>query len=191
MKNKIKLAVRLGALLMGSITGVSHASIKLEHHIIVAVPQELTVVHAEPFNNQLECLALNIYREAGGEPYEGKVAVAQVTMNRVAHPAYPKDICNVVHQKKYIRNHAVCQFSWYCTRHRPVDELNYALCRDIARKVLVSGYRMHKFKDALFFHTVAVKPVWRNSFDMIGRTGHHLFYRPKSRKNEIMLASAD
>jgi spore germination cell wall hydrolase CwlJ-like protein len=191
MKNKFKIALRLGALLVGSMSDDAIATIRMEHHSIVASYSPLSVVHTAPVNNQLECLALNIYREAGGEPYEGKVAVAQVTMNRTANPAYPKDICSVVHQKTYVNNRAVCQFSWYCTRHRPVDELNYEMCREIARKVLYSGYRMHKFKDAMYFHTVAVKPRWRNGVDMIGRTGHHLFYRPKSSKTEILMADAN
>ena len=40
-------------------------------------------VSAEDRTRQLECLANNIYWEAASEPFEGKVAVAQVTMNRV------------------------------------------------------------------------------------------------------------
>ena len=61
---------------------------------------------------QLECLAINIYREAGYEPFEGKVAVAQVTMNRVLHEEFPSDVCQVVYQKNIFYQRLVCQFSW-------------------------------------------------------------------------------
>lgn len=48
---------------------------------------------------QIECLAKNIYYESAGESYEGKLAVAQVTMNRVNSGIFPRDICSVVYQK--------------------------------------------------------------------------------------------
>ena len=50
------------------------------------------------------CLAMNVYWEARNQSIAGQVAVAQVTMNRVASPDYPNDVCGVVHQHK--------QFSW-------------------------------------------------------------------------------
>ena len=51
---------------------------------------------------QLDCLARNIYHEAGSEPFEGKVAVAQVTINRTESGAFPSDICKVVYQKNVV-----------------------------------------------------------------------------------------
>lgn len=186
MKQKIIKAIGIIALLMSAVT--AEANIRMTVNVFVLSPTPVSSATAEAIENQLECLAINIYREAGGEPYEGKVGVAQVTMNRVNHPAFPKDICSVVHQKKVVNRHTVCQFSWYCTRHSPVDALNYYHCREIAKKVMLYGYRMDKFRGALFFHTVAVRPVWRTSFDMIGRTGHHLFYRPRGRR-DIMYAA--
>ena len=71
------------------------------------------VVTIKVREQQLDCLAMNIYREAGHESFEGKVAVAQVTMNRVAHPAFPKDVCGVVYQKNKVMERVVCQFSWH------------------------------------------------------------------------------
>ena len=62
---------------------------------------------------QLECLANNIYYEAAKESFEGKVAVAQVTMNRAASGVFPSDICKVVYQKNVIMEKVVCQFRWY------------------------------------------------------------------------------
>ena len=47
----------------------------------------------------LICLAMNIYHEARSEPIAGRVAVAEVTLNRVESKYYPNDICGVVYQK--------------------------------------------------------------------------------------------
>ena len=63
---------------------------------------------------QLDCLTRNIYWEAATEPFEGKVAVAQVTINRVASGRFAPDICGVVYQKNVIYDRVICQFSWFC-----------------------------------------------------------------------------
>ena len=72
--------------------------------------------------NQATCLATNIYHEARGESYAGKVAVANVTMNRVISPKFPNTICEVVYQSHTRENwkgedvpkRNKCQFSWFC-----------------------------------------------------------------------------
>jgi len=51
----------------------------------------------------IECLARNIYFEAGSEPLEGKVAVGVVTLNRMRDPRYPSSICGVVNQKTVVK----------------------------------------------------------------------------------------
>jgi len=63
---------------------------------------------AMELQEQMHCMARNIYYEAGSEPYEGKLAVAQVTMNRANHPSFPKKVCEVVYQ----RVNGTYQFSW-------------------------------------------------------------------------------
>ena len=55
--------------------------------------------HAEVNSKDLDCLARNIYYEAGLESEEGKVAVGLVTINRSNDYKYPKSICGVVNQK--------------------------------------------------------------------------------------------
>ena len=59
---------------------------------------------ATPFfsNKEVECLARNIFYEAGSEPVEGKVAVGIVTINRSSDERYPQSICGVVHQKTIV-----------------------------------------------------------------------------------------
>jgi spore germination cell wall hydrolase CwlJ-like protein len=57
--------------------------------------------HAKEVGKQsdLECLARNIYYEAGSEPEEGKVAVGLVTINRSNSGEFPRTICGVVNQR--------------------------------------------------------------------------------------------
>ncbi len=48
----------------------------------------------------LNLLANLIYCEAGGEPYEGKLAVGAVVINRMLSSVYPDTILGVIYQKK-------------------------------------------------------------------------------------------
>lgn len=130
---------------------------------------------------QLECLALNIYREAGYEPFEGKVGVAQVTLNRVASPDFPNDICQVVYQKNVVYQKVICQFSWYCDhmhRNRPVNPRAYEESMEVAKKVMMEGFRLPGLTDALFYHADYVSPGWRNK-EKIVKIGAHIFYKRK------------
>lgn len=140
------------------------------------------VVSIKTRERQLDCLAMNIYREAGYESFEGKVAVAQVTMNRVNHPAFPKDICGVIYQKSVIMDKVVCQFSWYCDsahKTRPVNQAAYRESYEVAKKVLLEGFQLSVLKDALYYHANYVNPRW--PLEKIGQIGQHIFYREKSR----------
>ena len=138
------------------------------------------IVSIKTRERQLECLAMNIYREAGHENFEGKVAVAQVTMNRAAHPSFPKDVCAVVFQKSVIMDRVICQFSWYCdTAHkaRPVNQSAYNESMAVAKKVLLEGFRLDVMKEALYYHANYVNPQW--NLEKIGTIGNHIFYRGK------------
>jgi spore germination cell wall hydrolase CwlJ-like protein len=141
------------------------------------------VITAKERERQLDCLAINIYREAGYEPFEGKVAVAQVTMNRVEDHQFPDDVCSVVYQKS-AGTRVVCQFSWYCDsvhRNRPVGK-GYAESYEVAKRVLLEGFRLPSLEDALFYHADYVSPGWK--LDRIGQIGTHIFYkqRPKAQR---------
>ena len=138
------------------------------------------VVTVKMRENQLECLAMNIYREAGHESFEGKVAVAQVTMNRADHPLFPKDVCGVVYQKSVFVDKVVCQFSWYCetaTKARPINKVAYNESMSVAKKVLLEGFRLDTMKEALYYHANYVNPQW--NLEKIGSIGNHIFYKGK------------
>lgn len=123
---------------------------------------------------EVECLARNIYFEAGGEPRAGKIAVAEVTMNRVHSKQYPRTVCGVVHQK--IRG--TCQFSWVCQGKNKVYR-NSDAWQDsvrIAESILISKKEYGIIGSAKHFHAVYVDPNWAESKRMIKKIGQHIFY---------------
>lgn len=131
---------------------------------------------------RLQCLALNIYREAGAEPFEGKVGVAQVTLNRASDPRFPSDICAVVYQKNVIMEKVVCQFSWYCdnaARARPINNDAYKESYEVAKKVLLEGFRLEVLQNALYFHAVHINPNWKHL--RVAKIGNHIFYNERIR----------
>ncbi len=127
---------------------------------------------------QLDCLAKNIYWEAASEPFEGKVAVAQVTMNRLESGRFAKDVCGVVYQKNVIMERIICQFSWACEnthKVRPVHPALYKESEEVAKKVLLENFRLPSMKDALYYHADYVSPGWKKP--KVGKIGAHIFYK--------------
>jgi spore germination cell wall hydrolase CwlJ-like protein len=133
---------------------------------------------------QLECLARNIYWESANQPFEGKVAVAQVTMNRVEDGRFGKDVCGVVYAKNIVYDKVVCQFSWYCEpthKVRPVHPAMWEESMEVAKKVLLEGFRLPSMKEALYFHADYVNPRWPNMIKL-NQIGNHIFYKKKESK---------
>ena len=129
-------------------------------------------------DRQLTCLARNIYYESASEPFEGKVAVAQVTLNRASSGKFPADICQVVYQKNRFVEKTVCQFSWYCNSPSTLKVRNPALYKEsmeVAKKVLLEDFRLDGMRDALYYHADYVNPNWRKQ--RIAQIGHHIFYK--------------
>jgi spore germination cell wall hydrolase CwlJ-like protein len=126
---------------------------------------------------QLDCLTRNIYWEAASEPFEGKVAVAQVTMNRVESGRFGKDVCGVVYQKNVFYEKVICQFSWVCeTTHkiRPIHTPLWRESEEVAKKVLLENFRLPGMKDAIYYHADYVNPGWKKP--KIDKIGRHIFY---------------
>jgi spore germination cell wall hydrolase CwlJ-like protein len=135
-------------------------------------------ITAEVRNKQLECLARNIYYEAGNQPFEGKVAVAQVTINRAESGQFPKDICQVVYQKNIVYEKVLCQFSWYCetaTMTRPRNTAMFKESEMVARQVLLEGFRLPSLQKALYFHATHINPKWNR--EKVAVIAGHVFYK--------------
>jgi spore germination cell wall hydrolase CwlJ-like protein len=126
---------------------------------------------------ELECLTRNIYWEAASEPFEGKVAVAQVTLNRVESGRFANSVCGVVTQKNVIYEKVICQFSWYCEGNYKVKPVHKPLWREseeVAKKVYLEGFRLPGMTKAMYYHADYVSPNWNKP--RIGEIGRHIFY---------------
>ena len=155
---------------------------------------------------EIECLAKNIYYEAGSEPIEGKVAVGMVTLNRAQDYRFGKNVCQVVKQRAlstytrriiqnvrtnvgYIKRvypittkSAICQFSWQCTSVRPPtqDAKTWQESQQVARTLLQNednyGAWRDKYSEVLYFHAKSVRPAWTHKKQFVTSVGLHRFY---------------
>lgn len=119
-----------------------------------------------------ECLAKNIYHEAGVEPIEGKFAVAQVTLNRLKEGRWGRSICDVVYAK--------AQFSWTLYKKKRYEQPKGPLWEEsqqVARFVLDRGVRVPSLAQSTYYHADYVKPVWVKSVAKIQQIGQHIFYK--------------
>ncbi|WP_183908589.1 cell wall hydrolase [Rhizobium sp. BK226] len=124
-----------------------------------------------------QCLASGIYFEARGESVKGQAAVAQVILNRVRNPSYPKTICGVVYQNEDWRNR--CQFSFACDaiKDRVNSEYHWRVARDVAMAVTAGKIWLPQVGSATHYHAVYVRPKWARTMEKVGRIGLHVFYR--------------
>lgn len=171
----IKIAVYLLALL--AVTAVGYTAVNYKLDTLKNARMSVSPVTADMRQKQLDCLARNIYYEAGHEPFEGKVAVAQVTINRTESSQFPSDICQVVYQKNIVYEKVLCQFSWYCDSasiKKPMNGPVYTESMEVAKKVLLEGFRLPSIKNALYFHGDYINPKWGKK--PVAKIGRHIFY---------------
>jgi spore germination cell wall hydrolase CwlJ-like protein len=130
---------------------------------------------------EIDCLAKNIYFEAGNQSDDGKLAVALVTMNRVHSKNFAGSICDVVKEKSA----KVCQFSWWCDgkSHKILERKVYEKSQQVAMFVYLNYGKVTDItRGATFYHTSYVKPSWKNLNKTIS-IGQHIFYKPKKDNN--------
>lgn len=127
-------------------------------------------------NRAEQCLTAAIYYEAASEPDAGQRAVAQVVLNRVAHPAFPKTVCGVVYQGS--ERSTGCQFSFTCdgSLARVPSRFFWDRAALVARTAL-SGYVYAPVGLATHYHTFAVHPVWDAKMINVANIGAHRFFR--------------
>ena len=133
--------------------------------------------------DEINCLALNIYHEARNQPLVGKLAVAEVTINRVNDKRFPNSVCAVVMQGFYYNHNPIknkCQFSWWCDgkSDKPKDKQSWKEVRILAYKVhtgLFDGIDI--VKGATHYHTLYVKPYWITKKKRVKVIADHIFYK--------------
>lgn len=120
----------------------------------------------------LFCLAKNIYHESRAESYLGRLAVAQVTINRLHTGRWGKSICAVV-MSPY-------QFSWTLEnwqRWTTPKGKHWEESIKLANEVLQGGVRLVYLRDALYFHADYVNPRWNREKEKVIQIGAHIFYK--------------
>lgn len=163
-------------LILGSLVVIYTAPTLSAEFISVTTSKQVSA----DFNKQVDCLAKNIYYESATESYEGKLAVAQVTLNRVNSGKFPSDICSVVYQKTTDQQlRTVCQFSWTCMVKELVVRDKYAWEESvmIAKRALTEPFLHDTIaqSNALYYHAVYVNPGWSKT-KVVKQIGNHIFY---------------
>jgi spore germination cell wall hydrolase CwlJ-like protein len=161
-----KVILTVFSILLLSFNLISTSSANFNKDLVLSVSKQ--------FQIETQCLAENVYYESASESYEGKLAVAQVTLNRAKSGNYPKNICDVVHQ----RNEHTCQFTWVCEKHYSVrDKYQWEESMIVAKKAMteVSVHDTLYQQNAIYYHADYVDPGWKKV--RITKIGRHIFYK--------------
>jgi spore germination cell wall hydrolase CwlJ-like protein len=148
---------------------------------------------------QLNCLAKNIFYEAGSEPLNGQAAVARVVMNRIAH-GFGKNPCAVVYQTAQVdklvddevQKVKLCQFSWVCEGKADPNKnsTKYKQAEQVAYDVLAyDAYNDVIPKSALFFHNLSVDPLW--PYKQVAKIGNHIFYSKHKKPTQKTIVKSE
>lgn len=141
------------------------------------------------FNEEMKCMAENMYWESRNQSFRGLIAVGNVVMNRVKDSRYPDTICEVVKQgpeikswksDKYYPKRNSCQFSWYCDGKSDSiphpDAALFETVRMMAVKV-AAGFFGDMTDGATHYHAYYVRPSWAATKTPTVRIDAHIFYR--------------
>ena len=139
---------------------------------------------------ELECMSKNIYFEAALESTAGKLAVAQVTMNRVNSERYPNTVCKVVYQGRHYKSGLPvknrCQFSWYCDGKLDVPPTSGSMWKDsreVARYVLSTPDLMDITDGATHYHADYISsPRWADPRRKTAEIDTHIFFNHARKK---------
>jgi len=150
--------------------------------------EEPTKVQKVVDKKQLQCLADNIYYEAGGESTEGKAAVARVVLNRINH-GFAETPCKVVYQATTVKKTneydetffvKLCQFSWVCEGKSNPNRNSHRYQKSLQVAYDVLAYDAYKNiipKSVLFFHNTTITNQWPH--EVVAKIGNHVFYKKK------------
>ncbi|MBA3941795.1 MAG: cell wall hydrolase [Sphingopyxis sp.] len=143
--------------------------------VTIARPFQPAAVDPAARLTALKCLTQAVYYEAAYEPIAGRRAVAQVVLNRAAHPAFPKSVCGVVYQGV---NRPVCQFSFTCdgSLNRRPNPAKWKEAEEVAVAAL-GGYVEPSVGHSTHYHANYVSPYWAPKLVKISQIGAHIFYR--------------
>jgi spore germination cell wall hydrolase CwlJ-like protein len=141
-----------------------------------ARPFKLAAASLMDRNRAQTCLAMAVYYEAGTQGPEGEAAVAQVVLNRVRHPIFPKTVCGVVFQGSTLPTG--CQFTFTCdgSLSRRPSVAGWKSAMAVAESAL-NGHVEKSVGEATHYHTIWVVPYWQPSVVKLAQLQAHIFYR--------------
>lgn len=171
--------LRAGALALACVPAATHAQAQL----LAMQPEGLEAGSAASATDSgredaVRCLTLAVAYEAGNQPRAGQEAVAEVVLNRLAHPLFPKSVCGVVWQGW--RRGTSCQFTFVCdgALGRRLADRTVVAARQVAQAAL-TGQAPRRVEGALNYHATYVQPAWAPALGRVARIGAHVFYRPR------------
>ena len=148
----------------------------------------------------IECLAQNIYLEARAESTAGKLAVANVTINRTISNDYPNNICGVVKEGRHYYSaksetwqpfRDMCQFSWYCDGRgdNPNPGKTWESSMGLAKIVLRKHHQdvlIDITDGATHYHASWMEsfPRWSAQHKKVASIDRHIFYKARKRHKE-------
>jgi N-acetylmuramoyl-L-alanine amidase len=136
--------------------------------LILLVMLVQCVKASERVDREVQCLALNVYHEARGEPLPGRFAVAYVTLERAK--AKRRSICRTVFEPH--------QFSWTSGDHRAHDVRAWRDAVLVAKAAwLHDTIGIKPPYRATHFHADYVSPAWSKRMTHVDTIGRHRFYR--------------
>lgn len=135
-----------------------------------------TNLQADVDPGELTCLARNVYHEARGETEDGQLAVAFLTLNRVADPRYPDTICDVVKEDRGPKSYD-CQFSWYCDGKSDYAKDQEALEKAILISIAaMTGAVENPVEGATHYYAHKLTtPFWSYKLSEVAVIGDHRF----------------
>jgi spore germination cell wall hydrolase CwlJ-like protein len=180
MKRSTLLALTLNSALFATVGYLYHDHMVTEEAV---EPREVITVNPHPSNieiymasisdEDMYCLAQNIYFEARNQPVQGQRAVARVTLNRVDSNDYPDSICDVVWQRR--------QFSWTHDglSDIPREQEAWELAQSVALAAVANHFvnRYDPTYGATHYHANYVDPYWADYYEEVAVVGDHIFYR--------------
>ena len=160
-----------------------NASLGAEARARPARPFILEPADVEDRGRALSCLTAAIYYEAGSESTEGQRAVAQVVLNRLRHPNFPKTVCGVVFEGA--ERETGCQFTFTCdgSLARAPSVAGWKRAERVAAAAL-DGFVDKAVGHATHYHAVYVVPYWSPGLLKVATVGAHIFYQRPGRAGE-------
>ncbi len=118
-------------------------------------------------NQDIDLMSKVVYRESRGEPFEGKVAVASVILNRAVNPKFPSTIEGVIKQKN----------AFSCVVNGEIHASPDKSCYDAVYEALKG---IDPTKDSLFFYNPRISTSsWMKNVpkEDIVTIGNHVFFK--------------